>query len=153
MSDQYFVNACVRLKSTQDKLMNMCEVPEIAKGDFGKDLSSLHGEVLLTSIKELGTSKLSLVSLKIMPIGSTMKIIINVNLHVPEKREEDDEPTIHRMVNFTPGSDNVKRLKLHRLVRFMEAKAIKDHGAEFDSIVHLRIIRMEKDDIKNVSKF
>ena len=153
MSDQYYVNACVRLKPTQEKPMNMCEVPAIAKGDFGKDLNSLHGEVLLTSIKELGTSKLSLVSLKIMPIGSTMRIIINVNLHVPQKMKEDEEPTIHRMVSFTPGSDNVKRLKLHRLFKFMEAKAIKDHGDQFDSIIHLRIIRMEKDDIINEGKF
>ncbi len=143
----------MKLLPTEKDPWNMKEVPGIVGDEFVKDLNSLYGEVLLTCIKELKTSKLSLVSLKIMPVGEIMKITVNVNLHEAQKLKEDDkEPTVHRMVNFTQESECVKRLKLHRLVSFMKAKELKDHKEAFVSIMHLRIIRFKKDDM-NESKF
>ncbi|MFC1598953.1 hypothetical protein ACFL2U_03035 [Patescibacteria group bacterium] len=147
MQDKFHVNACIKLKSTKEKPINICEVPEVVSGDFGKNLNSLYGEALIKCIRELNTSRLSVVSIKIMPVGEVMKITINVILSQAQKAEGDDEPSTHRKVNFTHESDNVKRLNLHRLTRFMEAKALSVHRDQFDSVVHFRIIRFEKDDV------
>jgi len=155
MSDKFQINAVAKLKPIKEKPWNTIDVPGIVGAEFAKDINSLYGEVLLKCIKELETSKLSLVSIKMMPVGDTMNITINVNLHVPQKinpDDEDEEPSTYRMVNLTQGSEQVKRLNLHRLVSFMKAKALQDHGEQFVSIMHLRIIRQEKDDF-DASRF
>ncbi len=145
MHKQFHINIVVNLVPLEDKAINICEIPAIAEGEFARNLSDLFIEALFICARQLKTSKLSIVSLKIMPVGDKVKLTINVLLN--DVCEESDQFKRYKKIEFTQASEKVQKMNLHRLIKHLEAKAIAETGEEFKSLLHLRVIPFEEDDV------
>ncbi|MBD3359635.1 MAG: hypothetical protein GF365_02940 [Candidatus Buchananbacteria bacterium] len=146
MHKQFHVNIVVNLVPLEDKAINICEIPAIVEGEFAINLSDLFIEALFVCTRQLKTSKLSIVSLKIMPVGDKVKLTINALLNDDINIGEREQR--YKKVEFTQASEKVQKMDLHRLIKYMEAKAMVETGKKFKSLLHLRVIPFEADDVK-----
>jgi hypothetical protein len=127
----------------EDKAINICEIPAIAEGSFARNLSDLFIEALFICTRQLKTSKLSIISLKIMPVGNEVKLTINAILNDDIEKSEQR----YKKVEFTQASEKIQKIDLHRLIKYMETKAMVETGKHFKSLLHLRVIPFEEDDV------
>ena len=147
MHEKFNITACIKLTPTKEKAWNICEVVDIVSNSFAEKLNSLYGQVKITCTRELGTSQYSIVSMKITPMPGLNEIKIIVNVILAGKKADEDPAKNYRKVEFKHSGDKVKELDIHRLVKYMELKARQEHSDQFVSIVHLRVIPVEKDDV------
>ncbi|HDQ23068.1 MAG TPA: hypothetical protein ENN28_03825 [Candidatus Uhrbacteria bacterium] len=149
MGGQFHVNACVKLKPSSKNSLNICEIPTIISEQFVADLKKLYEEVLFRCVKELKTSKLTIVSIKIMPFAAGIRITANVLLDaVKSVNSATDHFENYRRVDLAESeSKTVGNLSFHRFIRYMEARAMAEVGKNFEALIHMRIVPFEKDDI------
>lgn len=149
MHERYHLNACVKLRSMASKSMNICEVGAEVKADFIINLNTLYSQIVLYCCKFLRTSRLSIVSVKLMPLGDKVKITANVLLAEDEKKKFAREEDRYRKVEFTADNHQITDFDLNRLIKYMEMKARQDRSKanDFESLVHVRVIPCEKDDL------
>jgi len=146
MHEKFNVTACIKLEPTEKKSLNICEVCDIVGNSFAEKLNSMYSEALFTCTKELGTSQFTMVSMKITPMPGSGEMSVTVNVLLTGKKADEDQTKNYRKVEFRQGSDKVKNLDIHRLVKYMEVKARQEHGDQFKSLIHIRVIPVEKDD-------
>ena len=147
MHKRYHLNACVKLQPTTDKALNICEVGAEVDAKFIGNLNKLYGEIVFSCVKLLHTSKLNKVSVKLMPMGKKFKITANVLLAEDENKKFAKEEDRYRKVEFTDDHGQIKGMDIHRLIKYMEAKAMMNLASNFDSLIHVRVVPCEQDDV------
>ncbi|OGY42043.1 MAG: hypothetical protein A2Y67_03100 [Candidatus Buchananbacteria bacterium RBG_13_39_9] len=152
MHGKFLLNACVRIKSIKGNPFEFCEVGAIVDANFIVNLNALYSEILLQCVKTLGTAKLNIVSIKLMPEQKKVKITANVLLAADEDKVVPREEDKYRKIEFIEGNGKIQTMGIYRLFKYMEALAMKEKQAEFDSLVHVRVIPTDSDDMP-VSKF
>lgn len=154
MHERFYLNACVKLKPVADKCFNICEVGLEVKADFISDLNlnQLYSEIMIRCVKELKTSRLNIVSTKLMPAEDKIKITANVLLAADEAKIFAREEDRYKKVEFSEKFCEVNSKAIYRLIKYMELAAIKERSGEFESVVHVRVIPCDKDDLTS-SKF
>ncbi len=145
MHEEFYVDACVKLKPTEEKSLPIEKVCAVVGAEFVQMLNDLNGEVLLLCTRELDTRHFSLVSIKITPIAG--KIMVTANTLLNGKSADPDPAKNYRKIEFAVGDDKIKKMNLYRLIKFMEAKAMQEHGKQLETIVYMRISPVEKDDV------
>jgi len=143
MHDRFHLNALVKLSSDEEDRFNFCEVGAEVDANFIIDLKELYSKILTYCVSTLGTVKLSIVSIKLMPSNKQIKITANVLLAEDEGKVVEKEEDKYRKVEFTKG-DN---LGIYRLFKYMELRAMEQKSADFHSLVHVRVIPVGKDDL------
>ncbi|MCX6740759.1 MAG: hypothetical protein NTZ49_06060 [Candidatus Parcubacteria bacterium] len=176
MHTEFYLNACVKLKSQGSSQNTYCEVGAKVKADFIVNFHLLYGEVLLQCVRELKTSKLRIISLKLMQDDEKLKITANVLLPRENNSPKDDskedngqgckknpetkkdaEPDLitepeeqedeYLKVEFFDKTHKIKEVGIYRLFKYMEALSQKEKGNEFAALVHVRVVPVEHDDI------
>jgi hypothetical protein len=133
---RYHITAVFKLHPTPEKNLNTDSVELEVEAKHIIDLSSLFSEAILASARKLGTSRLNVISIKLSRENNGYKFIANVLLK-----------DVHHKVEFTDKAVRFKPLDLYRLFQYMEVKAIASKGDEFESMIHLRVVPLEKNDI------
>ena len=131
----YSVNALVKLRSKDDRL-EICEVGAEVKQDFISNLNDLYGMALLASKRKFSNLNLHIVSIKVSPGKETVNIIVNVLVEGKHDKTEIIETNNHLVIR-----------NLHRLLKYVEAKALAEKNGEFQELLHLRIIADDPDDL------
>jgi len=147
MHDFFHLNACVKLCSAQGKSFNFCEVGAEVEAKFIIDLKELYSKILTQCVSDLGTVKLSIVSIKLMPDNKKIKITANVLLAKDEDKVVVKEEDKYRKVEFIRDED---QLGVYRVFNYMKVLAMQQKGNKFHSLVHVRVIPVEKDDLPAV---
>ena len=149
MRDKFHLNACVKLKPQKDNQLNFCEVAAEVDTNFIVDLKSFYSRIVTVCVGEMHTVRLSLISIKLMPIGDKIKIIANVILSKDEVAAGENIEDFYHKINITLDND---QLGIHRLFKYMEVLSMKQLGGKFLALVHVRVVPVEADDLP-VTKF
>lgn len=147
MNKRYFLNASVKLLATKEKPLNICEVGAEVNAEFIINLNALYSSIVMFCVKKLGTSRLNLVSIKLMPKGDQIEITANVLLLDDEKQKFANEKDRYKPVKFIADKNHFRDLDVHRLFKYMEAKARQKNSSEFESLVHVRVIPCDDNDL------
>jgi hypothetical protein len=135
------------LKPVPDKSYNICEVGVEAKNDFFFDLNLFFSGIIAHCEHQLGISKLNIVSVKLQPMKKQVRIIANIILAEDQMEASFKADDKYRKVEFSDEHAKIKDLAIHRLIKWMEAKAMQDRSKDFESLLHVRVIPCENEDL------
>lgn len=167
MHTKFHLNACIKLQPQKDHAFNFCEVGAEVDSGFIVDLKTFYSKIVTFCVKKMDTIRLNVISIKLMPIGGKIKITANVILAKEQAKAEaeakakadaevqsplaqtdlnlaEKKVDPYRKIEFT---EDEQQLGIYRLFKYMEVQAMQQKGSQFHSLVHVRIVPVEKEDV------
>jgi len=126
--------------SARIKLASCEEVKEFfsnAGGEHVSDLKALYGLAVIAASKALDTPKMFIEFLEIKPQADKMLFFASALTNEGDFRE----------IEFTSLIQKGMAFSIHQLLKYLELQARQENGTDFVSVVSIKIIPMDKDDL------
>ncbi len=138
MHEKFQVNANVKLKPNAEKTWNSCEIIDELTADSIMDFKGFYQFCLINAARQFGSSKFSIVSIKLTIISKPFQIQVNLQ---PFEGE-----LINVKIKIQLPENKIKELGLDNLIAHLEKKAKLLKTDEFEMIIYVMIIPLEKED-------